>query len=128
MAKLLPEKAFNKVVATEVAHAPQLYARAEAVKATALALAAAHYRTGAYASSIVVKPGNRVDVDVVATDPQAAHIEWGHIVRNPRPDKNRIVGTADREARGATMRRGEQWADGLHIMRNAAIAHGGKVG
>ena len=128
MVKLLPEKDFNKVVATEVAHAPQLYAKAEAVKATALALAAAHYRTGAYASSIVVKPGNRVDVDVVATDPQAAHIEWGHIVRNPRPDKSQIVGIADREARGATMRRGEQWADGLHIMRNAAIAHAGKVG
>lgn len=130
MVYLIPRKAFNKILASTVAQAPQLYAKGSEVQSAALALAAAHNKTGAYASSITIRPKltgkySGVDVEVVATDPHAAHIEFGHrLSGNPPalPPGQAASGKITEE------RFGDPWVNGLHIMRNAAIAAGGVGG
>lgn len=121
MGKLLPEKAFNKVVAAQVAHAPEMLAKAEEAKAAILVFAAAHNKTGHYAGKIAVRPANRVDYEVAATDPAAAHIEFGHELSGAVPN-DAMVGVSK-----TTLRRGKRWVLGLHIVRNGAIAVGGVV-
>lgn len=123
-------KRFHKIVAAEVAQAPQLWAAAEACASAARGLAAAHNNTGSYISSIKVRPrvtgkkkGRGVDVEVVTNDPQCAKIEWGHKWNGyvPAAQPGVTVGKL-------STRRGKAWVNGLHIMRNAAISVGGEGG
>lgn len=100
---------FNSVVLSAALADGQLrakqYAAAAKIEATARALAAAHHETGMLESSITTRhiPGNRSDLEVVATDPDIWHIEFGH----EAPDGS--------------------WVSGLHIMRDAALLNGGIV-
>lgn len=116
------DKEMNRIVSHMVAHHPELWDEAFRVAATVEALAAKHNKTGHYIGSLRVEPGNPVDVDVVATDKAAAHIEWGHELSGEVPD-DVVPGVGSVEFVD-----GVAWVPGLHIMRNAAIAHGGKVG
>lgn len=118
----LTDKEMNHLVAHMIAHHHELYAEAFRVAATVEALAAKHNKTGHYVGSLRVEEGNPVDVDVVATDKAAAHIEWGHKLSGVVPD-DAVPGVGPVEFVGDVA-----WVPGLHIMRNAAIAHGGKVG
>lgn len=104
--------------AANLAHdAPEMILAAEQLKGFVLAMAAIHNKTGNYIGKIVIR-GGRKDWHVVATDPAAMHIELGH-----RLSGNRGHGKADRTVgRRTEIRNGGQWVQGLHIMRNAAIA------
>lgn len=114
------DEQMNRLVAHMVAQHEELYAEAGRVKSTVLGLAAKHNKSGAYVGGLVVQPANPVDVEVAATRPWASKIEWGH--------RQKGVSHGHRATGRAEVRRGEKWVPGLHIMRNAAIAHGGKVG
>lgn len=77
------------------------YVAAHRVAGFAKAQALEHFHTGHLASSIEVRERNRADLEVVATDKDSWHIEFGH----DAPDGS--------------------WVQGLHIMRNSAIFAGG---
>lgn len=68
---------------------PLLDAAASAILARAAANAAAHMDTGSYASSLRVHtvPGKKGVMDrlVVAEDPAAVHIEYGHLSGGKTP-------------------------------------------
>lgn len=125
MVHIEPDAVVNMVVSAHVANHPVLYAEAARVEANALGLAARHHKTGNYAGKIAIVPG-KVDVHVQATDPAAAHIEFGHVLSG-NPAKGGPKGKDEDGAGKATERRGEKWVEGLHIMRNAAIMAGGDV-
>lgn len=125
----LTPKEVREVVAAQVAHHPVMRARAETVKAAVLAQAAVHNKTGAYVGRVVIRDRNAVDFEVAATDPAAAHIEFGHrVARNPdgaereKDSSGSVKGAST--GKGVSERRGEKWVNGLHIMRNAAISAG----
>ena len=82
-----------KGIGTKIAKMPGVQPALDTAAATVLAraktLAAGHVDTGAYAESLGVEktPGKKGVVDrlVYSDDPAAAHIEYGHITRGPRP-------------------------------------------
>lgn len=130
MVNIVKGKAFNKILAAHVAGAPELWAKAYETEMVALTLAGVHNKTGNYAGHIEVRPRTTgkypgVDVEVVATDPAAGHIEFGHRLSGNPPD---TVPGQEPDGKIVEERFGKPWVGGLHIMRNAAIAVGGVGG
>ena len=114
---LLPREEFNTVLAATMRKSSVLGKEAHAIKRTAQTLAKAHNITGAYHDSIEVERRG-TDWFIYANDPAAAHIEFGHkLSGKPRKSKNPVQ-KVNSEA--------VQWVQGLHIMRNAALAHRGE--
>ncbi|MDY6143745.1 MAG: DUF5403 family protein [Arcanobacterium sp.] len=107
MVWLLPQPQFNKVVAAAAAQNADFRSRqhavAQSVQLAAIGEALPHRRSGDQIDSIVIRDRNRTDLEVVDTDSEAWHIEFGH----EAPDGS--------------------WVRGLHTMRNATLASGGIV-
>ena len=65
---------------------PTLDAAAAKILANATALASAHIKTTSYVNSLKVQPARGrsgvMDRLVIATDPAAVHIEYGHLQRS----------------------------------------------
>lgn len=62
----------------------EVRAAAELVLARAQALAAVHRLSGRYSASLKVQASGSLDYDVVATDPAAVPIEFGHTTKHGR--------------------------------------------
>lgn len=129
---------FNKILASKVAQAPELWAAAEKCNAKIMVSASAHRVSGAYQTSIHTSPrldgkkkGRGVDVQVVCEIPYAAHLEFGHVLSEKntsvKPPGSKGVSKPRKPSHGhgVSVRRGAKWVNGLHLMRNAAIACGG---
>lgn len=87
-----------RLVANDVADVADMVADAARLEA------GKHSRTGEFEKSIHMERG-KTDSYVVADDPEALHIEMGHLSRDRK-----------------------RWVKGLHILRNAAITFGGGRG
>lgn len=121
--RLENEKNLNTVVAAEVKKSGVLLAKALEAEAVVQMIAAAHNKTGAYAGKVKVEQ-RKVDARVVATDPAAAHIEFGHRLSGNPSKAPGDVGQGKAVGKGGV----DKWVNGLHIMRDAAIAMGGSAG
>lgn len=111
---LLLREEFNTVLAATMRKTKILGKEARAIKETAKTLARVHKITGEYGSSIEVSQRG-ADWFVNANDPAATHIEFGHRLSGKPRTPNILKGKVDKEA--------VDWVKGLHIMRNAALAH-----
>lgn len=120
MATLLNKTAFNKVISAELKESGAMGVEAQEVLATAQTLAVQHRQSGEYIAELHTETSDGLDYQVVAGHDKASHIEWGHTVAGNPPENYETVGALEE-------RDGEAWVRGTHIMRNTAIAHGGKV-
>lgn len=119
MVDLLPERDLNLIVAAHLAGNDYWHGRARA-KADEAALAirataAPHYKTGELDRSVFARRKNRVDWEAgmeFADQQEASAIEFGHMTGS------------DADGGDGSDRK---WVDGLHVVRNAAIALGGFI-
>lgn len=103
--------ALNYVVAHAAAHnlgfKAEQKAAAEKVAEVVRAHITPHNKAHQLVHSVKVKRRNRTDLAVVVDDPNVWSIEFGHDVKNKKDGP--VLG----------------YAEGLHLVRNAAIAAGG---
>lgn len=122
MAKVTVYKQAAFIAAEIAGRSSKMDAKARQVQATAKSIAAKHKQDGDFIASIEIdqrtyraRTGHKVrTLEVVSKDELAWHKEFGHIATSNSNAKN--------------PKTKHEWVEGLKIMQQAALAHGGKSG